>query len=193
MPELGIVVGVSDAEKLEEALGEYRSVANKLLGKVKDWIPAAEIPDFEIPRPQTKREKGRTYAHYPVPEDWGLDEKFQPVGGLSSTVGVLSLSRKHAERLLDETPLKTDSSLLADPKKPLDSMFYVNWAEMMEMALPWVKYVRSLDGDDDDADKVGANDSEGSQSLASIPHLHIHHLPRKWRDDNSKRGHHSRY
>ncbi len=138
LPELGIVVGVSDREKLEKALEGYLAGANKLLGKVRELAPPGSIPEFEIPRPKVETKGGRTFAHYPIPAGLGVDEQFQPTGGLSDKVAVLALSRGHADRLLTETPLS--SGLAPFARKTADSAFYFNWAGMVDTAAPWVDF-----------------------------------------------------
>jgi hypothetical protein len=145
MPELGVILGVSDSTKFEQALEGYRIATNKLLAKARGQIPAGAIPgadfDFEIPKPKFEKDGGNTYAYYPIPAEWGLDRQFQPTGGLSKRVAVLTLSREHAERLLNETPLQTGSRVLADTGRPLDSAFYLNWAGMVDAASPWVQFL----------------------------------------------------
>ncbi|VTR96242.1 unnamed protein product [Gemmata massiliana] len=138
LPEFGIVVGVSDREKLEKALEGYLAGANKLLGKARELAPPGSIPEFEIPRPKVETKGGRTFAHYPIPAGLGVDEQFLPTGGLSDKVAVLALSRGHADRLLTETPLA--SGLAPFARKTADSAFYFNWAGMVDTAAPWVDF-----------------------------------------------------
>jgi hypothetical protein len=140
LPELGIVVGVSDAAKLEQALEGYRTVLNKMIAKARELSPPGSVPEFEIPKPRVERAGGGTFAYYPIPTEWGIDKQFQPIGGLSDKVAVLALSRRHAERLLTATPLKTGLVPLADTTRPLDSVFYFNWAATVDVAGPWVDY-----------------------------------------------------
>jgi hypothetical protein len=158
MLELGIIVGVTDAVKLEDALSSFRTLGNQLIEKVREIAgAAAAIPEFEIPKPVVERKNGRTFAHYPIPGEWGLDEKFLPTGGLSKTVGAVTLSRGHTERLLTETPLKVQSSLLADTKKPLDSALYFNWSGLVDAVAPWMAYMKEQTGMDADSEKTVKN------------------------------------
>ena len=149
MLELGVVLGVSDAAKLEKALESYRKLTNKLLVKARGQIPPGTLPaEFEIPKPKVEQDGGNTYAFYPIPEESGLDRQFRPTGGLSKRVAVLTLSQSHSERLLNEAPLKVDSPVLADTTRPLDSVFYFNWAGMVDAAAAWAPYVIRLQIDD---------------------------------------------
>jgi len=139
MPEIGIVVGVSDRAKLEAALEGYRVGVNKLVAKAQTLAPRGAVPEFEIPRPKIETKGGRTFAHYPIPPQLGLDEQFQPTGGLSDKVGVLTLSRGHANRLLTETPFAAGLTPFAR-RKTADSVSYFNWAGMVDTAAPWVGF-----------------------------------------------------
>jgi hypothetical protein len=139
MPEIGIVVGVSDRAKLEAALEGYRAGVNKLVAKAQTLAPPGAVPEFEIPRPKIETKAGRTFAHYPIPPQLGLDEQFQPTGGLSDTVGVLTLSRGHANRLLTDTPFAAALTPFAG-RKTADSVFYFNWAGIVDTAAPWVGF-----------------------------------------------------
>ena len=141
MLEFGIVLGVSDAAKLEKALESYRTAINKLIAKASEADPTGNIPAIEIPKPKVDAKDGRTFAHYPIPEQLGIDPQFQPTGGLSSNVAVLALSRFHAERLLADSPLQTGLAPFADLKRPLDSAFYFNWAGFVDSAGPWVGFL----------------------------------------------------
>jgi hypothetical protein len=141
MLEIGVVLGVSDAEKFQQALDGYRQVANKMMRKAQGELPAGTIPDFEIGKPQVETKEGRTFAHYPIPAELGVDPQFQPTGGLSKNVAALTLSRGHAERLLNDVPLKIKSAVLADSKRSLDSFFYFNWAGCVDVASKWSDYL----------------------------------------------------
>jgi len=153
LPEFGVVLGVSDPDKFGQALEGYRTVANKLIAKVRE-LAGGTIPEFEIPRPKVERAGGRTFAYYPIPAEWGIDRQFQPTGGLSERVAVLTLSRGHAERLLAETPPKIGLAPFADTKRPLESVFYLNWAGMVDAAGPWVDYAMAQTGGDEDRRRI---------------------------------------
>jgi hypothetical protein len=140
LPELGIIVGVSDADKLGQALEDYRTTLNKLIAKVREQAPPGTVPEFEIPKPKVESKNGRTLAFYPIPEEWGIDKQFQPTGGIAGSVAALALSRAHVERLLSPLPLQTDLAPFADLKRPLDSAFLFNFAELISAAGPWIGF-----------------------------------------------------
>jgi hypothetical protein len=137
--ELGIILGVSDRAKLEKALEGYRLGVNKLVKKAHELAPEGKIPELEIPPPKVETKGGRTYAFYPFLAGLGLDEQFQPTGGLSDKVAVLTLSRSHADRLLTETPFAARLAPFAT-KKAADSALYLNWAGVIDTAAPWVDF-----------------------------------------------------
>jgi hypothetical protein len=136
MLEPAFVLGVSDAALLRKALGEYRSIVNDLMIKLHEL--SQEIPDFQIPEPQTRQLKSGTLYYYPLPEILGLDKQIAPNAGLSDTVAVLAISEGHSERLLTKTPLKTAGSPLANLSRPMAGAVYCNWEGLLDVLLPWV-------------------------------------------------------
>lgn len=141
LPELGVVLGVSDPGKLVQALEGYRTVLNKLIAKARELDPSGTVPEFEIPKPKVEKKGGRTFAYYLIPEEWGIDKQFRPTGGLSDKVAALTLSQGHTERLLNSAPLTTGLAPFADLNRPLESAFYLNWAGFVDAAGPWVGYL----------------------------------------------------
>jgi len=165
--ELALVLAVSDAEKLTQALESYRTILNKMLDKVRDVVPGS-IPEFSIPKPKVDIKGDSKFAYYPIPEQLGLHKELQPTGGLSPTVAVLTLSRSHAEKLLKDAPFKTGFAPLADMSKPLDSVFYFNFAGLVDAAGPWVEYAMKLSG------KKNANTEEmGKYALTAMEILKV--------------------
>jgi hypothetical protein len=138
IPELAVVVGVSDAAKLRKAFAEYRAVINEMMAKLHEL--QGDIPDIQIPEPQTSKLKNGTMYSYPLPQELGIDSQLLLNAGLSDKVAVVTLSQKHTERLLAATPLKANSRLLAETSKPLAGASYCNWEGMVTMLTPWVEY-----------------------------------------------------
>jgi hypothetical protein len=141
MLEPALVWGVSDAKLLKQAVGEYWAIAKDAIDAIRELAPDSIPEDFKLPDPQMQKVKGGTIYGFPLPEEWGLDKQILPNGGLSETVATLSISQKHAERLLAKTPLKVESGPLADAaKKPLASAVYVNWPALIDVATAWMDY-----------------------------------------------------
>lgn len=146
LPELGVVVGVSDRAKLEQAAERYWALGDKMIAKARELAPPGSIPEFALPKPKVERAKGRTLARFAFPVEWGVHEQVEPTAGASDTVGVLALSAAHANRLLDAKPLRADLAPLKDPKRPLESAFVFDWAGMVAVAGPWVDYLTGPNG-----------------------------------------------
>ena len=136
MLEPACVFGVSDAALLRKAFGEYRSIINELMTKLHELSP--DIPNFNIPEPQTRELKSGTLYFYPLPEILGLDKQIAPNAGLSDKFAVLALTHEHSERLLTRTPLKTTGGPLTNLDRPLTGAAYCNCEELINVLLPWV-------------------------------------------------------
>jgi hypothetical protein len=138
MLEVGIVVGVADADKLAKAVREYRALFNDA-AKAARKLNDGEMPQVEWPEPKVEESGGFTFASHALPEAAGLDTRVAPTGGLSKRVAVLTLSRGHAERLLKATPMKFDGGPLADTTKPLASASVFNWPALVDAVGAWVE------------------------------------------------------
>ena len=148
LPELGIVVGVSDRAKLEQAAERYWNLGDKLVAKARELAPPGSIPEFSLPKPKVERANGRTVARFALPLEWGVHEQVEPTVGASDAVGVFALSAAHANRLLDEKPLKVDLLPFADRTRPLRSAFVFNWGAVADAAGPWADYLTGPNGPD---------------------------------------------
>lgn len=143
MLEPALVLGVSDAKLFEDALDSYFKLANKLIAAAHAASPD-EIPEFEIPKPSLAREKGRTYAFYPIPPFLGLDRQIQPTGALSDKVAALTISTNHANRLLDSTPFTPGLTPFADVNRPLESAVYFNWSGLIDAGADWLSLAEKV-------------------------------------------------
>ena len=141
LPEFGIVLGVSDPDKLRKAMTDYREIANDMIGAVRSLAAAAgAIGDFRIPAPQSGKRASGTLYFYTLPDEAELDRRVVPTAGLSDRVATLTLSHAHAERLLTPTPLKVDGGPLADLRKPLAGALYFNWPALVDTLTPWAEF-----------------------------------------------------
>jgi hypothetical protein len=136
--EPALLLGVSDEALLRKAFAEYRTLGNKLLAKVHELAPD-DVPELKIPAPKTRKVRAGELSYYLLPEAWGLDAQLALTAGLSEKVAVLTVSQKHAERLLTGTPLKVKGGPLADPKRKLAQATYLNWEGMVDALGPWVE------------------------------------------------------
>jgi hypothetical protein len=139
---------------MRKALGEYLAICNEFIDGLHEIEPD-EIPDFEIPEPNIKKTSDGELFMYPLPEEWGVDNKIVPNLGLSENVAVLTVSRQHTERLLRQTPLKM-GGLLANTDRPLAVAAAFDWARLVDAATPWLELaareiIKDQLGVDDDA------------------------------------------
>jgi hypothetical protein len=142
MLEVGLAVGVSDADLLRKAMGEYRTTANEMIAAVRKLVPKdANFPEFSIPEPKTHKAAAGELYYFPLPAEWGLDKQVAPTLGLADKVGVVAPSRAMAERLLSRKKLVLPpGSPLADTRRPLAGALYCNFPGFIEAITPWVDF-----------------------------------------------------
>ncbi len=138
MLEPALVIGVSDAAKLEKAFAEYRAIFNSLAAELRKVDE--NVPEFQIPPPEVKKLNNGTAYVYPLPDKLGLDKKLAPGAAVSAKMAVVTLSPEHSERLLTPSALKITSGPLADPRKPLAGAAYWDWAGFFDFVGTWVEY-----------------------------------------------------
>jgi hypothetical protein len=161
LPEPAIVPGVSDADLLRKAMSSYRTLVNDAIAKARELIPQADIPDIQVPEPESKESKGGGLYYYPLPPQLGVDPQVVPTAGLSRKVAVLTLSHAAAERVLQEKPLAVKGGPLADLKAPRATAAYLDWPAVVDTFAPWVEMVVMLAPVRDFA--PGARDEESAK------------------------------
>lgn len=138
MAELALVLGVSDADLLQQAMADYLKILDEGIAGVRALNPA-EVPDFKIPRPESHATgEGQIFA-YPLPKDLGVDAQLVPNAGLSKTVAVLSLSTQHSLRILASHPLQAEGPL-AGGQQPLAMAGSFDWAGLVDALTPWIDF-----------------------------------------------------
>ncbi len=137
MFEPALVFGVADVELLRSAYREYKAVADQLVEIAHELAPG-EIPEgYAIPDPEvTETDAGSIYG-WKLPSELGLDEQIVPNFSLAESVGTISISRGHSERLLKSTPLSA-RGVLIDAERPRAMAVVINWAGLVDAATPWV-------------------------------------------------------
>ncbi len=137
MLEPGLVVGVSDADLLCRAMGEYLAVARGMLDGMRQ-IEDADIPeDVRIPDPQIETTAGVRLYSYALPAEWGVDKQIVPNAGLGDGVAAMSLSHDHTLRLLRQQPLAA-GGVLTDAARPRATAAVFDMAGFIEAVKPWV-------------------------------------------------------
>ncbi len=144
MLELGLMIGISDAKKFEQALKEYRVTLNELYEKAREASPVKDnIPEFKIPAPETEKGSNGTLMWWPLPEDTGLDKQFLPTVGVAKDVVVLTFSKGHSQRLMKSTKLTVKDGPLAE-KRQLVAFAVANPPALIDAALPWADFAINL-------------------------------------------------
>jgi hypothetical protein len=137
--ELAVVVGVSDAKRLEEGVAQYIRAINRVFGILHEMEPD-EIPQLKIPAPDVQQLAEGTAYLWPLPTVWGLDKELTPNAGVLDHVAAFSITPAHTRRLLRASKPAFDSGPLADVDRPLAAAFSFNFAALMHTVEPWVEY-----------------------------------------------------
>lgn len=143
MLEVGIVLGVSDAELLKKACREYFAVAQKFLTGLSQQFPN-EVPPLTIPAPATTNTPEGTLYSYRQLQNLGVDAQLAPTGGLSKSVAVMTTSPSQARRVLRSTSVKLPAGFHTNFDRNLASAGFFNWPALLDAATPWAEYVVRL-------------------------------------------------
>jgi hypothetical protein len=133
--EIGLVMGVSDADLLIKGLKSYRQLINDILELGRNL--SDKIPESGVPAAETKQLHSGTMYFWPVP-DMGQDKQIQPNFAISRDFIVGSLSEGHSERILKTTSSGNELRRLADGK-PISSAAMVDFAGIVSAARPWIE------------------------------------------------------
>ncbi|CAN5223227.1 hypothetical protein BH10PLA2_BH10PLA2_17890 [soil metagenome] len=138
IPELAILVGVSDAKMVKQAFKEYRAELNELFAAIRELNPMA--PEIHFPEAKSIELKNGVAYSFPIFGQLGVDPQIMPSAGLSDKVAVLALSPDHIGRLLGKQPLKVDGGPLADLAKPRGAATAFNPVSLLSMLEPWSEF-----------------------------------------------------
>lgn len=159
-----VVLAIKDVDLFRRACAEYRTMVNEALKQLPSTV-SENIPELELPPPETRKIDAGTIYYYNLPMASQFDDAFLPNAGLSDHVLCLTLSESISKRLLQRTPLKVASKLLTDNDGRLCSAAYLDWAGTVDALTPWVKYGARLlasrrdrqNADSDDEKKPAMN------------------------------------
>lgn len=136
LPEPVIVLGVTDAEKLIDALSSYRKAVNEVLKIVGQFTGQdVQIP----PAKETKTNEGVVYS-YPLAEMIGGDERFRLSAAIGAKAAAFGISTETTQRLIKATPFKGGGPL-AKAERPLLSASYLNGEGFFKALGPWAELV----------------------------------------------------
>ena len=138
MVEVGVVMGLSDADMLIEACTSGREVINDLLEEMRDASRGEMPEDFYLPSPEVTEVEGGEMFSYPW-EEMEFHEEINPNAIVSDEWLVLSLSPEHSQRMLEERPLP-ETPPLARRDEPLAGVVYIDVAGSIDAIEPWVEY-----------------------------------------------------
>lgn len=163
--EPAIVCGVTDAKMLVEAMGEYRTLVNDTLDKLEEISGGEAKTDFRLEAPEMRKFDAGDVYFYRLPEEAGVEKRLAPNGGLSESVGVLSISPRTTVRLLESKPMDLDGPLAEAAEHPGYGACYVNLAGLMDALTPWIDLgirvgVSQFEGSHQDPARVFQNDEE---------------------------------
>jgi hypothetical protein len=160
MLEFGVVFGVSDAEKLVDAMSDYRAIINDAIAAIRERHPDDVPDDVELPAPDVREISAGKLYHWPLPAEVGLDDQIAPCGAVSDEVAVFATTPALAERLLETHAIEGADELLGDASEPRGAVAGVAFADLIAAIEPWIEYgIRE--------DAGGASDDPGT----SPPHV----------------------
>ena len=135
VPLPALVYGVSDADLLQKACGNYFGLLQKTVMAL-SRVSQGQIPPFILP-PPTARTVGEARLHvYPIAGNEGDEGEIAATGGLTKTFAVLSLAPAQAKRLLDNGKL-APAGVLQRADRPTARVWYFNMAGIIDMIRPW--------------------------------------------------------
>jgi hypothetical protein len=138
MLEVGLLLGLRDADLFARAIKDYRLTIKEAMEKLTEG-GRPELP-FGFGAPATEKTTAGTLYLYPIPEGAGLDKQFLPTAGLGKSAGVFTLSKEHSSRLLTPTPLKTKGTALAGKKNLLGFALF-DFPALVDAARPWAEAI----------------------------------------------------
>lgn len=172
MPLPAVIVGLSDAEKFKQALGQYKQLMSDTLEKLVELAPE-DIPPITFPEPKEESVgDDLTLYSFALPAEAGFDEKVSPNLGINENFAVFSLTLDQTKRLAKPRPLSVDGGPLADTKQPLGAVIHFDFHAVIDTAQPWIEeavreYVRQMEAfqNFDDEEEEEFDDGEDSEEL----------------------------
>ncbi|MDH3719024.1 MAG: hypothetical protein OES79_12975, partial [Planctomycetota bacterium] len=150
LPSPALVMGLKDPDLFKAALGEYRLVINDLIKAIHKINPD-EVPDVQLPPAKLRQlNNGEEVFYYPLPEDLGVYERVAPNIAVTDTMAAMSMLPRHTIKIVKSQPLAVDGGPLKTTDRPLASVVYFSWENLIDMVTPWVNegvraYVRSME------------------------------------------------
>ncbi|MDP7014955.1 MAG: hypothetical protein QGG36_04115, partial [Pirellulaceae bacterium] len=137
LPELAIIHGVADKEKIKTGINEYWAVLKAAWNEVKA-VAEGEVPPIEVPDLQVTKANGGELFQIPLGQ-LGVGEAIGPNAAVSDDVLVLSLSPLTGQRLLKPGAARTGGPLLRE-SRALGAASHFNWAKFVDTLVSWTEY-----------------------------------------------------
>jgi hypothetical protein len=138
LPSPALVLGVSDAAKLETAAKQYFQLAQEVMDRLHQQSPD-EIPEIKIPAPSKREFSAGMIYYYSAPAEAGLHRWLAPNSGLSQQYLVLSVLPQQTQRLLQSNPLQATGPL-SDPTRPLAVAVHIDFTAAIDALKPWLRF-----------------------------------------------------
>lgn len=140
MLEFGVVFGVSDAEKLVDAMSEYRAIINDAIAAIREHHPDEVPDDVELPAPEVRELSAGKLYHWSLPAEAGLDDQIAPCGAVSDDVAAFATTPALAERLLESHELEGAGELLSNADEPRGAVAGIAFSDLIAAIEPWIEY-----------------------------------------------------
>lgn len=152
LPEPALLVGVSDAELLVEALDAVRLEINAAWATIVEHAPPGEeLPEFALPAPEMQSESYGNLYYYPLPPGL-VDPQISPNAALGDSVAAVSGSFDHSLRLLED---REPNSTVLDFSSPACGVFRLDmeavWTDLeplVQIGLAVLAQAIEQNGDD---------------------------------------------
>jgi hypothetical protein len=180
MPAL--ILGISDAGKMGQALGDYRLILNDVVTKVRTLMP--NLPEIQLPPAEQKKvADGGTVLYYPLAENIGLSKQLAPNAGLSQGYFIASVSPRLTVSLLKPQPLAAaaEGPLAHGGEQPAAAAMVLDFPQLVDLSIPWInegvrEFVRNLEqnlkfNEEEEEDQVQAEDQSWVDSPDTLAKL----------------------
>jgi len=155
-------------------MAEYRTLINDSLDKLEEISNGEAKADFRLEAPEIRKTDAGNIYFYRLPEEAGVEKRLAPNGGLSESVGVLSISPRLTVRLLESKPMDLDGPLAEAAEHPAYGACYVNLAGLLDALTPWIDLgirigVEQFEGSHQNPAQVAQNEDESEEGSDETP------------------------
>ena len=138
MPALTMLMGVSDADAVEQGVTEYYNVVQDVLDMAHEVNPN-DVPEIDLPEPTISESDGIKNFQFDIDASLGASPKLAPHFALGENVAALGYLPDATMGMLTGTSLNIDSPV-ADFDRPLFLVCHIDFNQMLDAAKPWIDY-----------------------------------------------------